>query len=584
MAEAGGLLSGGIGGLIGKAIVQLELQTEKYMAELKGSEAATAGSTRKMGGAFQSLGSAGATALAGIGAGLGILALKGVQTFQEVGSEVRTLEKQLGTTAEQASVLRAQGEALGVGVDKLSVGFGILAKHLVANDDVLKQYGIEVTRTSDGSLDFQDILSQLHARFEEIGPSMDRTAMAMNLFGRSGKALVPLLAANDDELRKFAESAQRAGLIMSEEDVTAARELSIAGRELHEAWVGLEVRLGRTVVPMLTDLAGALQGILEVVGPLLPTIMKIGLVFLAWKAFSFLPELLLAIATGLDAIGASATATGILGAAAGLESLGVAAPAAAVGVGALYLSFKILTGSDPTFVPKLAGAIEEMGLKAHATTTPIGELQSGLTEMQAKAGMAAAGIGSVGASSAHAIAPVSNLIQKMRNFADMTDAELRDFKQSVKKSFDSFVFSLDTTSDHIGMTKGQFIEASRAMERRARVLSDAMTEIAKDDTWVPQGYLQFLSTLGPDALIGFSRLSDDQKHHWVDAWKETTAETNHAKQAFNDVSGALDDIDKRHVKGTVEIHYTYTGFDPTKPGMGNANPNAGGPGGTKVLP
>ena len=277
-------------------------QVKKFGTSTTAASATGVSSAARIGGAFT-------TAAAGVGVALGAMTIAAVNDFQTIAGETRTLEKQLGTTAEQASILRAQGEALGVGVDKLSVGFGIFSKHLVAGDAVLAQYGITAARTADGQLDFQAILSQLSDTFNAMPPGLARTAAAMNLFGRSGKSLLPLLAANSEELATFAQNARDAGLVMSEEDVTAARELSIAQRELGAAFDGLQVSLARAVIPILTDLAEVLRLVVAAIGPALPLIRSVGLAFLAYKLIEFIPILFGKIAAGLGALVAGLTGT-----------------------------------------------------------------------------------------------------------------------------------------------------------------------------------------------------------------------------------------------------------------------------------
>lgn len=355
------------------------------------------------------------SAFAAVGVGLAALTLKGVATFETVAGEVRKLEGQLGTTAEQASVLRAQGQALGVGVDQLSMGFGALAKHLVANDDVIKQYGIDVVRTADGQIDFQAILAQLSTTFGEMGPGVERTAASMNLFGKSGKALTPLLAANSDELATFAANAEKAGLIMSQQDVDAARALTIAQRELGMAWQGLQIQLARAVIPMLTSLAEISTGLVRTLAPFLPLVRNIGLAFAAWKALTFIPELLLNIASALDdVIGAGDIAAKVLDLAAGAEGLGIAFSAAATSAAAFTVAFAGLTAALAAWDPLgLAGDTAALRDSMTVATKTFGDSEivlgrvavssnlvregtsaaaQSMGEMQQKAGLAQAGI------------------------------------------------------------------------------------------------------------------------------------------------------------------------------------------------
>jgi hypothetical protein len=72
MAEGiGSFLSGGLGGAIGKAVVQLELDTSKYLAEMKAAQAETVASTKTMASGLSTLGTVGLSAL-GILGGLAV--------------------------------------------------------------------------------------------------------------------------------------------------------------------------------------------------------------------------------------------------------------------------------------------------------------------------------------------------------------------------------------------------------------------------------------------------------------------------------------------------------------------------------
>src|SRR5439155_4358065 len=71
------------------------------------------------------------------------------------------------------------------------------------------------------------------------------------------------------ELARLAQHAKEAGLIMSEDDVQAARALGIAQRELSASVKGLELGIGRALVPTLTELATSLTTVTNNLRPAL---------------------------------------------------------------------------------------------------------------------------------------------------------------------------------------------------------------------------------------------------------------------------------------------------------------------------
>ena len=151
-------------------------------------------------------------------------------------------------------------------------------------------------------------------------------------------------------------------------------------------------------------------------------------------------------------------------------------------------------------------------------------------------------------------------------FAHMTKAELDKWSDDTKKSFDTFVESLEDVSSQSGITAKDFAKAHREMLRDAEELSTALRRISKEK-WINDEYIAFLSDQGPEWLIAFSDLTTKQQHVAQDAWEETTRKTDKAKDSLDRITGVLDKIDKGESKHTVIIEYRYEGFDPSKPGM-----------------
>lgn len=151
-------------------------------------------------------------------------------------------------------------------------------------------------------------------------------------------------------------------------------------------------------------------------------------------------------------------------------------------------------------------------------------------------------------------------------FAKKTDEELEEWSDDVKESFDSFVLVLDESTEATKITRREFIDATDAMQREARQLARAMREIA-GEKWINEEYIAFLSAQGPEWMIGFTRLTEEEQRRAQQAWKETTSKTDAAKESLDRITGVLKDMDNRTTKHTVEVEYKYTGFDPSKPGM-----------------
>lgn len=204
---------------------------------------------------------AGATAA---GAAFVGLAAKGVSAFQSLASDVRTLERVTGSSAEEASRLIAVERALKVDTTAGARAFFLLSKNIDTNSKKLRDHGIEIARNKDGSVDLYGTLMNVREAYQRAGQGAEANAISAAAFGRSGAALLPILAATSERLDEIDEAAQKHHQILSEDDVKKAKELGIATHELHDALTGLSMEAGEEVIPALTGLAKVATTVVEV--------------------------------------------------------------------------------------------------------------------------------------------------------------------------------------------------------------------------------------------------------------------------------------------------------------------------------
>ena len=167
-------------------------------------------------------------------------------------------------------------------------------------------------------------------------------------------------------------------------------------------------------------------------------------------------------------------------------------------------------------------------------------------------------------------------LQSMKAKAEIAAAATEDLTKSTKgakgaldkatESVFDFTLSLQETEDQTKITRKEFIDATKVMQREADQLNDALKVISKEK-WVNDEYIKFLNEQGPEWLIAFADLTTKQQHIAQDAWVESTKKTDAAKESLDRITGVLDKLDKGESKHTVIIEYRYEGFDPSKPGM-----------------
>ena len=219
-----------------------------------------------MGGAAQTA-MVGFAAVAAVGVAVGGSLLEMANGAANAAMEVRKLARETGMTTEEASKLRYAGERLNIDTDALSKSLGKFSKSLESTHPALEKYGIDVVKTADGHISMEKTLDKIADRFKEMPDGVEKTAIAMDLFGKSGKDMIPLLNQGSEGLKEMGLDAQKMGLVFSKDGVDSAFKFGQAQKDLADRFEGVKNTIGLAVLPVLTKLIGVAVDIADVVMP-----------------------------------------------------------------------------------------------------------------------------------------------------------------------------------------------------------------------------------------------------------------------------------------------------------------------------
>lgn len=245
--------------LLPPVVAFLGANTTEYTAAMGAAQgqmvALEATSKKSMGGVGQAISTASKGAMVGVAA-LGVaataVALKSADTFTSVGKDVLKLQRYTGESAEEMSILRFAAQQTGIDVDKVAKGFGLLSKKLESGIDTYAEWGVVSRDTRGEMLPMSDLLGNLAERFEKMPNGPEKTALAMQIFGRAGADLIPLLNKGRDGLAELSAEAEKYGLVLSQDNLDAVKASTAAARDQEAAWQGLQVQIGQYVLPVLT--------------------------------------------------------------------------------------------------------------------------------------------------------------------------------------------------------------------------------------------------------------------------------------------------------------------------------------------
>lgn len=167
-----------------------------------------------------------------------------------------------GMAVEEYTALKYAAELAGIGVEELdgaltkfnrtidqAAGGG--EKQLAAFDRV----GVSITNASGQLKSNDQLLAEVADRFQAMPDGIQKTAMAMELFGKSGAKLIPLLNGGAEGLAELKAEAEALGLVLSSDQAAQAEVFNDNITRMGAAVEGAANQISGEMLPSLVDLS-----------------------------------------------------------------------------------------------------------------------------------------------------------------------------------------------------------------------------------------------------------------------------------------------------------------------------------------
>jgi lambda family phage tail tape measure protein len=191
-----------------------------------------------------------------LGVGFSLAGIVGaVREAANFADEMGKAAQKVGTTTEALSGLKYAGDLADVTFETLQLSMGKLAKNAEDFRDGSKsaveafgKIGIDPTKFTDTS----QLLSAVADGLLKVENAGRRSAIAQEIFGKSGKELIPLLNAGSKGLKEAADEAQKFGVIVSSEAAAQAEIFNDNMTRLETAAQGVKISFGNQLIPALS--------------------------------------------------------------------------------------------------------------------------------------------------------------------------------------------------------------------------------------------------------------------------------------------------------------------------------------------
>lgn len=196
---------------------------------------------------------------------------EGLRKLGEAVKEAINLEEAVGRLSEKTGLsipviasFREQADALGVKFDQLTTSLGKFAQNIFDAStkggtlgDTFKRMDVALVNL-DGTLRSTDaILADTAKWFQTHANGAEKARVATELFGRSGRELIPVL----NEGAAGIEKMKATGGPITDESVAQATYFNVKMRELHDAMELLWVQVANKLLPALIQLVEKMNAV-----------------------------------------------------------------------------------------------------------------------------------------------------------------------------------------------------------------------------------------------------------------------------------------------------------------------------------
>lgn len=191
--------------------------------------------------------------------GAAAAALRSVANLQD---QMGKMAQQTGIGVEALSALDyaaklsdVSTEELGSGISRLTAKMGDVAQGSKEGSAIFKALGVSVLGAGGQMRPTEEVLGDIAQRFSEFADGPEKTAFAIEIFGRAGARLIPMLNQGRAGLQEMREEAERLGIVIDSKTAKAAEDFNDNLTRLSETTRGVLMDAFTPLIASLGEIA-----------------------------------------------------------------------------------------------------------------------------------------------------------------------------------------------------------------------------------------------------------------------------------------------------------------------------------------
>lgn len=209
--------------------------------------------------AFDSIKGSFAT-ITGLASALGVGALAAaVKQAANFADEMQETAEKVGITTKSLSELKYAADLSGDSFEALQTGLKRLSTNILefsnggkGAQELFNSLGVSAVDSSGKLRSADDVLKDVADRFATLPNGAEKTALAIQLFGKAGADLIPLLNQGSAGLKSMADEAERFGRVVDDDMAAASARFN---DNLDKIGIGLDGLKLKIAGPLIDDLA-----------------------------------------------------------------------------------------------------------------------------------------------------------------------------------------------------------------------------------------------------------------------------------------------------------------------------------------
>lgn len=197
-------------------------------------------------------------ALGAIGVALSVTAFTGfIKKAIDTADAFDEMSGRVGVSAKELSLLRLAYAQAGLGNDAMASSLAKLSKEMSDGNVGLRALGVNAKNT-DGSLrSTTSVLFEIADKFKGLEDGASKTSLAMEIFGKSGAEMVPLLSSGSEGIQELTELSEKLGIVIENETAAKAGQFNDTLELLQLGIEGVGMRASAKLLPTLNSLTGS---------------------------------------------------------------------------------------------------------------------------------------------------------------------------------------------------------------------------------------------------------------------------------------------------------------------------------------